>query len=94
MGAGAMSATFRAVVERALVEALRKEENPKKLASALALELRDGLRAEGYSIHRRGECVHPRGPKPSEIGRPMTEEEALAFGISLVPEAHDAVPIE
>jgi hypothetical protein len=89
-----MSATFRAVVERALVEALRKEENPKKLAGALALELRDGLRAEGYSIHRRGECVHPRGEKPAEIGRPMTEAEAMAAGLSLVQEAHDAAPIE
>lgn len=89
-----MSATFRAVVERALVEALRKEENPKKLAGALAAELRDGLRAEGYSIHRRGECVHPHGPKPAELGRPMTEDEALAMGIALVQEAHDAPAIE
>lgn len=87
-----MSATFRQVVQRALVEALRKEEDPKKLASALALELRDGLRAEGYSIHRRGECVHPHGPKPSAIGRPMTEDEALRLGISLT-EAHDDAPI-
>lgn len=88
-----MSATFRQVVDRALVAALKREEDPKKLSAALALELRDGLRAEGYSIHRRGECVHPRGQKPSEIGRPMTEAEALAAGISLV-EAHDAAPIE
>lgn len=86
--------TFRAIVERALVAALRKEENPKKLASALALELRDEFRANGFSIHARGACVRLHGQDAAHIGREMTEAEAMAAGLSLVQEAHDAAPIE
>lgn len=76
--------TFRAIVERALVEALRKEENPKKLASALALELRDQFRANGFSIHARGACVRVHGPDAEHIGREMTPEEMATLGVDRV----------
>lgn len=85
--------TFRAIVERALVEALRKEENPKKLASALAEELRAQFRAEGFSVHARGACIRPWGATPDKIGRPMTEEEALSVGLELVAEGTPDAPI-
>ncbi len=76
--------TFRAIVERALVEALRKEENPKKLASALALELREQFRANGFSIHARGACVRVHGPDADHVGREMTPEEMAALGVDRV----------
>ena len=79
-----MSATFRAVVERALVEALRKEENPKKLASALALQLREQFRSNGFSIHARGACVRLHGQDAAHIGREMTPEEMATLGVDRV----------
>lgn len=73
--------TFREVVAAALEEAGEQEG---AVAGSLRLYWIDGadlakalqaeLKRAGYSIHRSGECVHPR-TRASELGRPMTEEE-------------------
>lgn len=88
-----MSATFRQVVREAFLATVKKVEKIDEYPSVLAGELREILRREGYSIHRSGECVHPRGPKPSEIGRPMTPEEAAVL-LPRAEEVHDDAPIE
>lgn len=73
--------TFRAVVERAVVEVLRRDENPKRFASLLAEELRVQFRAAGYGIHARGACVRVHGPDADHLGRPMTPAEERAVGL-------------
>lgn len=77
-----MSATFRAVVQEAFVETLRASEKPAEYPGILAHKLRDILRREGYSIHRAGECIHPRGKVE---GREMTTAEMVAVGL-ITPE--------
>lgn len=57
---------------------------PKKLASALALELREQFRANGFSIHARGACVRVHGPDADHVGREMTPEEMAALGVDRV----------
>ena len=77
--------SFRQVVGSALSRAIEGTEatagetrlvwiNPADLAR----EIHDGLKAAGYSIHRSGECVHPRTRK-ANLGREMTEEEEEAL---------------
>lgn len=87
--------TLREVVAVALSEAwieteatrgkrkAREDELPVD-TSILARLVQSGLKAAGYSIHRSGECVHPR-MRRDELGRPMTPEEARALGIGTDP---------
>jgi len=74
-----MSATFRQVVQEAFVSTVKRVEKLDDYPSVLADELRAILKREGYSIHRSGECIHPRGPR--EYGRPMTQEERIRLGV-------------
>jgi hypothetical protein len=72
--------TFREVV----ADALRDDRYTSRELDALARALREGLKRAGYSIHRSGECVHPRARRDS-FGRPMTpEEEAMLLGSGTV----------
>jgi hypothetical protein len=79
--------TFRDVVRRALRETIDRETPLSvgdPLADKVARRLREDLAAAGYSIHRSGECVHPRARRDS-FGRPMTpEEEAMLLGSGTV----------
>lgn len=79
-----MSATFRAVVLEAFVATVKESEKPEDYPGILALRLRDILRREGYSIHRAGECIHPRGKVE---GRPMTTDEMVLVGLITPEEA-------
>lgn len=75
--------TFRDVVRTAFVATVRKADDPEEYAERLAHELRLGLRAAGYEIHRSGNCVsrkYRRGEAPV-TGRPMTDAEAEAVGL-------------
>lgn len=69
--------TFRELVLASLVAVVEKETPlaiGKPLADRVGADLLDRLKRAGYSIHRSGECVHPRSRR-DELGRPMTEEE-------------------
>lgn len=81
--------TFREVVAKALERAHVAGVDLELSAFAVARFLQEELKAAGYSIHRSGECVHPRGPKPSELGRPMTRDEAILVGLLAVGENLD-----
>lgn len=68
--------SFRQVVDRALDRVWPDEADQEGFSTAeFAVALRDGLKAAGYSIHRSGECVHPR-TRRGDLGRPMTAPEA------------------
>lgn len=54
---------------------------PPDLATHLAREIADGLKAAGYSIHRSGQCVHPH-TRREDLGRDMTPEEMAAVGLA------------
>ncbi len=75
--------SFREVVARALHDhycegdssepCLGKELDIRSW-SPISNSLAEGLKAAGYSIHRSGECVHPR-TRRADLGREMTDEE-------------------
>lgn len=81
-----MTASLRQVVSTALDRAWVASNDahgmarPPDLAGHLATEVRDGLKAAGFSIHRSGECVHPH-TRPGDLGREMTEAERQAVGL-------------
>lgn len=77
--------TFRSVIADALVEArdegvIRQDQGLAELGARLAVILSRRLRQEGYGIHDAAKCVRP---VHEELGRPMTADEAKAFGITL-----------
>lgn len=84
--------TLREVVAVAFAEAMAETEETKPKGgirgtvdpSILARELQARLKAAGYSIHRSGECVHPR-TRREELGRPMTPEELERLGVGRAP---------
>lgn len=79
--------TLREVVAAALDAAwLRSTDavgqaRPPDLAGHLAPEIADALKAAGYSVHRSGECVHPR-IRRDDLGREMTTGEMIALGVT------------
>lgn len=84
-----MSATFREIVKSALDDGLREiadKDAPHEIArlpELVAENLRRGLKANGYEIHAVGSCVHPK-VKAEELGRPMTDDEMILVGLSLI----------
>lgn len=64
--------TFRQVVRAACARHDNVKPEPDDLARLIAEE----LKAAGYSIHRSGECVHPR-TRRQDLGREMTPDEEM-----------------
>ena len=87
--------TFRQVVHDAVGEVAYQDtgsdwlELSSRELDHFARVLAAKLKAAGYSIHRAGECVHPRGPRPKEIGRPMTPDDIVLIGLAAVGEHLD-----
>jgi hypothetical protein len=81
--------SFREVVARAVHDTTCEEgvapcpgkDEDIRLAAPLAKAISDGLKAAGYSIHRSGECVHPR-IRAVDLGREMTLEEQRLVGLA------------
>lgn len=70
--------TFRTIVKEA-IESLGGSVDHFD-SDELALAIDHGLKLEGIHLHEAERCVRPGGPRPSEMGRPMTPAEMAATG--------------
>lgn len=80
-----MSATFRSMVATGLEEARRRTgavsvHSAELDGDVLAEEIKRAIEAAGYRIHNAEFCVRIP-PQARGLGRPMTPEERVRFGL-------------